>query len=94
MEQKAKKPLVNPWQFGTGIKRYERGKMLEQLLSEGKTLDEAKAQVGVKTDGTARDLIRFYRYAVEQSVQSDGAYALPECPICRKFHEHNHGGLA
>ena len=24
----------------------------------------------------------------------DTIYRLPDCPICKKFHEHNHGGLA
>lgn len=94
MEQKQRRPLVYSWQVGRGVKRYERGKKLEQLLSEGKSLENAMAQVGVKTVGTARELIRYYRNAVEHSVQADGAYALPECPVCRKFHEHNHGGLA
>ena len=86
--------LVNSWQTGSGIKRYERGMKLEQMLSDGKSLEEAMEVVGLKTKSAALETIRFYRNAVEHSVQADGAYALPECPICRKFHEHNHGGLA
>ena len=44
-----RKPLVNFWQTGSGKKRHERGKKLEQLLSDGKTLEEAMREVGLKT---------------------------------------------
>lgn len=48
--------------------------------------------------GRKSGLGQFVTVSTEQSaqhcVQADVAYAVPECPICRKFHQGKHGGLA
>ena len=69
---------------------YTRGKTLTQLL-ETFTFDVAMEMTGYKTKDAAREAIRFYEFICK--LKNENQVALPECPTCRAFHEHNHGGL-
>jgi hypothetical protein len=39
------------------------------------------------------EMIAAWAGASRDGREAGGQFALPECPICRRFHENNHGGL-
>jgi hypothetical protein len=63
-----------------------------------RVVKSARACGVVVGKGRKSGLGRFITLSSEQSAQNcmkaDVAYVVPECPICRKFHQGKHGGLA
>ena len=61
---------VSPHQTGKGLRRYNNGRKLDELITQGMSLEEAMNRVGIKTKTTARGCIKYYLYyAAQHSVQ-------------------------
>ena len=72
-----------------GRKTMKNGRQVVEMLASGMTYKEIaqKLNVHITTVKTREgDWRRIQKILSKDTV-------LPECPICRKFHEHNHGGL-
>jgi hypothetical protein len=78
---------VSPHQTGKGLRRYNNGKRLDELITKGMSLEDAMRIVGIKTKTTARGCIKYYLYyAAQQSTQQRPAFGKgPRLWLAKKF---------